>query len=276
MAIATSGAIVTQGTKLYRGHTVTEGNTVVWDRVRGVSSFSGPNTSKTKIDVTSFDSSRKEYIYGIPDEGDISFTMFFYPADSIHKAIIKEDVPASYNRPWRMELSDGTIYEFEGNLSSAPLTGNMDAAVTLNMTLSVSGSAEWSFASDLASLSWDNTLIGNDSTGAVTGNVKIELSSNSAEVTAQFTADVTNSQDFELGTHYAIANVPQGLTPKLTKTSNSIATLTFTGTAADKKDVTDIALTFLDAAFDSSIKATDVTGYVKDNIAITFAPSSGS
>ena len=29
MAIATSGAIVTQGTKLYRGHTVTEGDTVV-------------------------------------------------------------------------------------------------------------------------------------------------------------------------------------------------------------------------------------------------------
>ena len=43
-----------------------------------------------------------------------------------------------------------------------------------------------------------------------------------------------------------------------------------------ESDVTDITLTFLDAAFDSSIKATDVTGYVKDNIAITFAPSSGS
>lgn len=270
MAIATSGAIVTQGTKLYRGKTSGNGDTVVWDRVRGVSSFSGPNTSKTKIDVTSFDSSRKEYIYGIPDEGDISFTMFFYPADSIHKAIIKEDVSAAYNRPWRMELSDGTIYEFEGNISSAPLTGNMDAAVTLNMTLSVSGSAEWKFASDLAALTWDNTLVGNDSTGAVTGSVVADLSSNSEGVTAEFASTV--GSDFTLGTHYTIKNVPQGLTPKLTKTSATKATLTFTGSATDKTDVTDIELTFLDAAFNESLKATDVTGYVKDNIAITFAP----
>ena len=269
MAIATSGAIVTQGTKLYRGQTTGKGDTVIWDRVRGVSSFSGPNTSKTKIDVTSFDSSRKEYIYGIPDEGDISFTMFFYPADSIHKAIIKEDVSAAYNRPWRMELSDGTIYEFEGNISSAPLTGNMDAAVTLNMTLSVSGSAEWKFASDLAALTWDNTLVGNDSTGAVTGSVVADLSSNSEDVTAEFASTVES--DFTLDTHYTIKNVPQGLTPKLTKTSATKATLTFTGSATDKTDVTDIEIMFLDAAFNESLKATDVTGYVKDNIAITFA-----
>lgn len=270
MAIATSGAIVTQGTKLYRGQTTGKGETVIWDRVRGVSSFSGPNTSKTKIDVTSFDSTRKEYVYGIPDEGDISFTMFFYPADSVHKAIIKEDVSAAYNRPWRMELSDGTLYEFEGNISSAPLSGNMDAAVTLNMTLSVSGSAEWKFASDLAALTWDNTLVGNDSTGAITGSVVADLSSNSEDVTAEFASTVES--DFTPDTHYIIKNVPQGLTPKLTKTSATKATLTFTGSATDKTDVTDIELTFLDAAFNESLKATDVTGYTKDNIAITFAP----
>lgn len=270
MAIATSGAIVTQGTKLYRGHSVSGGGTVTWDRVRGVSSFSGPNTTKTKIDVTSFDSSRKEYVYGVPDEGDISFTMFFYPSDSVHKAIIKEDVSAAYNRPWRMELSDGTIYEFEGNISSAPLTGNMDAAVNLNMTLSVSGSAEWKFASDLAAFTWDNTLVGNDSTGAVTGSVTAELSGNDESVTAEFASTVVG--DFELGTHYTIKNVPLGLTPKLTKTSSTKATLTFTGAATDKTDVTDIELTFLDAAFNETLNATDVTGYTKDNIAITFTP----
>lgn len=270
MAATTSGAIVTQGTKLFRG-SVKEGSAdIVWDRVRGVSSFSGPNTSKSKIDVTSFDSNRKEYVYGIPDEGDISFTMFFYPSDSVHKAIVKEDVPASYNRPWRLELSDGTIYEFEGNLSSAPLTGNMDAAVTWNMTLSVSGTAEWVFSSDVASLTWDNTLIGNDSTGAVSGDVKIELSSNT-DADVAFSSAVSGA--FTSGVHYLIGNIPTGLSAVLTKTSSNVATLTFTGTGQDKVDVTDIILTFLDAAFEN-VLATDVSGYSKNNIAITFAPAS--
>lgn len=271
MAVTSTGAIVTQGTKLYRGHTTTA--TTVWDRVRGVSSFSGPNTSKSKIDVTCFDSTRKEYIYGIPDEGDISFTMFFYPTDNIHKTIIKEDVPAAYNRPWRLELSDGTLYEFEGNISSAPLTGNMDAAVTWNMTLSVSGTATWTFSSDIAAITWDNSLVGNDTTGAVTGSVTATLSSNVSGKTVKYTGDVTNAQGFTEGTHYEIANVPAGLTAKLTKTSDSVATLTFTGTATDKTDITNVSLVFKDDAFDGDLAATDVTGYAKDNIAITFAPA---
>mgnify|MGYP006991648420 CR=1 FL=1 len=265
MAEASSGAIVTQGTKLYRWSDAGNGG---WDRVRGVSSFSGPNTSKSKIDVTSFDSNRKEYIYGIPDEGDISFTMFFYPSDPVHKAIIKEDIPSAYNRAWRLELSDGTIYEFEGNLSSAPLTGNMDAAVTWNMTLSVSGSAEWRFANDLAALTWDNDLVGNKSTGAVTGSVTITLDSMEGEEVT-FTDAVSNSSAFA-PEHYSIANVPAGLTAKLTKTSATVATLTFTGASTDKIDVTDIALTFKSAAF-KDISAYAVSGYSKNNIAITFA-----
>lgn len=260
-----SGAIVTQGTKLYRG--TGSGSGIIWDRVRGVSSFSGPNTSKSKIDVTSFDSNRKEYIYGIPDEGDISFTMFFYPNDPIHKAILKEDVPAHYNRPWRLELSDGTIYEFEGNISSAPLSGDMDAAVSWSLTLSVSGSADWAFSNDRASLTWDSTLAGTESTGAVTGSVTIELNTNE-EAAHTFATSV--SADFTAGTHYTIANVPAGLTAKLAKTSSTKATLTFTGTAVDKRDVTDITLTFQNAAFED-LSVADVSGYSKDNIAITFA-----
>ena len=260
-----NGAIVTQGTKLYRGTEGTSG--IVWDRVRGVSNFSGPNTSKSKIDVTSFDSAKKEYIYGIPDEGDISFSMFFYPGDAVHKAIVKEDVPASYNRPWRMELSDGTVYTFEGNVSSAPLSGDMDAAVTLSLTLSVSGSAEWTFASDEATLTWDSTLAGTASTGAVTGSVVATLSTNVGEAKS-FSTTVTD--DFTQNTHYYIYNVPKGLTPKLTKTSGTVATLTFTGSAVDKEDVSDIKLVFTDAAF-KDMYAASVSGSTKSNIAITFA-----
>ena len=255
-----NGAIVTQGTRLYRYDEVHG----VWDRVRGVSSFSGPNTSKSKIDVTSFDSHRKEYLYGIPDEGDISFNLFFYPTDPIHKAILKEDVAAAYNRMWRITLSDGTSYTFSGNVSSAPLSGDLDAAVSWSLTISVSGDAEWNFLNDLGTISWDSSLAGTASSGAVTGNVKATLASNS-DVSLTFAAG-----PFSAGTHYNIANVPEGLTPVLTRTSSSVATLTFTGNATDKEDVTDISLTFLDAAFENNL-ATDVTGYKKDNIAITFA-----
>lgn len=255
-----NGAIVTQGTRLYRYDEIHG----VWDRVRGVSSFSGPNTSKSKIDVTSFDSNRKEYIYGIPDEGDISFNLFFYPTDPIHKAILKEDVVAAYNRMWRIVLSDGTSYTFSGNVSSAPLSGDLDAAVSWSLTISVSGDADWNFVNDRGTISWDSSLAGSDSTGAVSGNVKATLSSSSDETltfaTGPFTADV----------HYIVKNVPAGLTPTVSRTSTSVVTLTFTGSSTDKEDVSDISLTLLDAAFANCL-ATDVAGYKKDNIAITFA-----
>ena len=65
-----------------------------------------------------------------------------------------------------------------------------------------------------------------------------------------FTTSVGIGNTFTEATHYTIANLPAGLTPVLTKTSPTVATLTLTGTATDNLtnpvDVTNLTITFLD------------------------------
>lgn len=158
--MAVQQAVVTQGTTLYR-----LSDDRAWERVNGITSFNGPNVSKNKIDVSTFASTRREYIYGLADEGDISMNAFFYPSDRVHRLIMTQDVPSHENRDWRLELSDGTAYEFSGNLTGAPISGEIDGAVAWSLTLSISGEPSWSFGSGVGSLTYTaRNLIGDTNT----------------------------------------------------------------------------------------------------------------
>lgn len=89
--------------------------------------------------------------------------------------------------------------------------------------------------------------------GSVTGSIVATLSGD------DFEPLVLDATAFTLGVHYTLSGVPAGLTPVLTKTSATVATLTFTGTATthtNAVDVTDIVFTWLDAAFDDVTAAT--------------------
>ncbi len=73
-------------------------------------------------------------------------------------------------------------------------------------------------------------------------------------------------------THYTIGNVPAGLTANLVSSSNSAATLTFTGNASaheNANDVSNMTLTFLNAAY-SSGNASGVTNNAKNDISADF------
>lgn len=257
-----ANAIVAQGSKLWRG--AKEGESSTWDKVNSVSAFSGPNTTKSKIDVTDFDSSRKKYVSGLADDGDIQFTLFFNPADATHRAIVQEDIPDPYGRAWRMELSDGTLYEFYGTVTGAPLSGSIDGVVQWTVTITVSGNADWVWKGLSAQMAWDSTLAGTESSGAVTGSVTATLSGSSG-VTPKF-----KTGTFVAGVDYTLTAVPDGLVGTIARTSDTVATLSFTGTATNKSDVTDIRLAFLDHAFQNNMKAVEVNGSTKNNIAITF------
>lgn len=266
MAVA-QNAIVAQKTKLYRGTEQSDG-TLMWEKVNSVSGFSGPNTTKAKIDTTDFDSQRKAYLFGLPDEGDISFTMFFNPADATHRAIMQEDVPADYNRQWRMVLSDGTTYLFTGNVSGAPLAGNADGVVTWNLTITISGNADWLWKDLGATITWDSSLAGTDATGAVTGSIKADLAPSSGTTG---TAPKFATGTFKEYQHYILKNVPDGLVGVVTRVTDTQVSLAFTGTSTTKKDTTEVSLSFLDLAFANNLKAVEVSGSAKNNISITFA-----
>ena len=166
--MAVQQAVVTQGTTLYR---LSDDRT--WEKVNGITSFNGPNVSKNKIDVSTFASTRREYIYGLADEGDISMNAFFYPSDRVHRMIMTQDVPSHDNRDWRLELSDGTAYEFSGNLTGAPISGEMDGAVAWSLTLSISGEPTWTFGAGIGSLAYTySDFVGDKNTFAADTGIK--------------------------------------------------------------------------------------------------------
>lgn len=75
-----------------------------------------------------------------------------------------------------------------------------------------------------------------------------------------------------LSTHYTVANVPAGLTAVVTGTSTTTATLALTGNATDSSssdDVSDLTLTFLDAAF-TGLDASAVPNSTKSDLAVDF------
>ena len=165
--MAVQQAVVTQGTTLYR---LSDDRT--WEKVNGITSFNGPNVSKNKIDVSTFASTRREYLYGMTEEGDISLNAFFYPSDRVHRQIMSVDVPSHENRDWRLELSDGTAYEFSGNMTGAPISGEIDGAVAWALTLSISGEPLWTYGAGVGALTYTaNNFVGDKNTFADTTGI---------------------------------------------------------------------------------------------------------
>jgi hypothetical protein len=64
-------AIETQGTRVYWS-TSTAVSTSTTALVTGVQDLTGPNSNSGEIDVTTFDSTAKEFLLGLRDEGTIS------------------------------------------------------------------------------------------------------------------------------------------------------------------------------------------------------------
>ena len=108
-----------------------------------------------------------------------------------------------------------------------------------------------------------------------------EAAANDGSVTGSVTATLTGDTfaPAASGTTAAgvmASNVPAGLTPVLTRTSDTVVTLTLTGTAtshANADDVSDLTITFVDDAFTNEA-ATTITGATKSDLAINFTDAS--
>ncbi|MBN2681251.1 MAG: choice-of-anchor J domain-containing protein [Bacteroidales bacterium] len=113
-------------------------------------------------------------------------------------------------------------------------------------------------------LTWDATTfteaVAND--GSISTVVNLSLTDETFATTGDLTA----------ATHYNVANVPAGLTVVINASDANTATVTLTGNAAaheNANDVTDMEITFLDAAFTGGVAA-DVTGYTQTALVVDF------
>ena len=148
-----------------------------------------------------------------------------------------------------------------------------DAAFANETAATVSGSSKNDIAIDFT-----------DASGIVYAGSFTEAATNDGSVTGSVTATLSGDT-FAAGTGtggttaagVTASNVPNGLTAVLTRTSDTVVTLTLTGTAnshADANDVSNLTITFADAAFTNETAAT-VSGSSKNDIAIDFTDASG-
>lgn len=238
-----------------------------WVWVQGLKSGSLPSPDKPEIDVSNTDSTVREYIPGLGSIPDMSLEMDWYPGNEVHQRLQGDLLYGNNIRAWKLE-SDEFTFVFLGYLKSASVSFSIDAAMTVPLTLKVSSQPKVTYkaASSGNKVEWNSSLAGTEADGSVTGNVTATLSGG-----ANFTSAIENASDLLKGRDYFITNVPKGLTPKLTKTSGTVLTLTFTGTATDRTDVSNMTVTLVDAAFDGGVRASSVKDSTKTGLAITFA-----
>lgn len=133
-----SSALKTQGTTLK----VSDGaSPEVYTAIGEISNISGPDGTAPEIDVTDMDSTAKEYLLGLPDEGNVTFNVFFVPQDTQH-AQLWSDKTSGTARNYRITMTDSpqSTLTFSARVSGLSLDFGTDAATTGSVTLRISGS----------------------------------------------------------------------------------------------------------------------------------------
>lgn len=129
-----SEAIAGVGTSLYRG-TVTALN-----KIAEVNSISGPNSSRSQIDVTSLDSTGgyREFIGGFRDGGEVTLNMNFTPATY---GLMQNDFESDVNQTYIIVMPNAaaTQISFSAFVQSVGFAVSADDKITSDVTLKVSG-----------------------------------------------------------------------------------------------------------------------------------------
>lgn len=135
-----ANAIVTQGFKLEIGN---GSSPIVYTEVGEVTSFDGFDGQASEIDVTHLQSTAKEFLMGLQDEGTFSVDVNFLPDDAGQDAM-RTAKGTGLIQPFRVTFSDTTTATFQGFVLSATVSGGVDAKVDGSFAIRISGEVTWS------------------------------------------------------------------------------------------------------------------------------------
>jgi hypothetical protein len=129
-------ALESQGTKLEIGI----GTPVVYERICEIKTFSGPGGSATVIDTTDLCDTAKTKRMGLADEGQLSFTINYIPADTAH-AELRAARASRELTLFKLTFTDtpATVWEFAGFVAGFSLSGAVDGVIEATVTVEISG-----------------------------------------------------------------------------------------------------------------------------------------
>jgi predicted secreted protein len=113
-----------------------------WEDIAKIVSIDGPSMSRETIDTTTLDNTEgyRTFIGSLRDGGTVGFTMQFSRA---RYEKIKADFENDENQNYEILLPDAelTSIEFEGLVTELPIGVEIDAVITCEVSIKVSGKA---------------------------------------------------------------------------------------------------------------------------------------
>lgn len=110
-----------------------------------MTSFTGPDGQSAEHDVTHLRSVAKEYLTGLSDAGNIAFTGWWDPSDPAQVAM-RSDLVNQTSATYTLTLTDtpASVMTFTGFVKQMAMGIPVDAAITLNGSLRITGNPVWS------------------------------------------------------------------------------------------------------------------------------------
>lgn len=116
----------------------------VYTTIAGVQGFQGPGGQAAVIDTTTLQSTAKEKIIGLTDEGQLTLDILFDPADATHVGLRNDRINRTL-RSFRMTFTDSpaSVATFSGYVLGQPITGSVDEVISASVVIEISGAITW-------------------------------------------------------------------------------------------------------------------------------------
>lgn len=116
--------------------------------IGSVVDINGPTSSRGEVETTALDSTAKEFLLQLKDQGELSLTVNYKPGDTgqqLLQTLFDTEPPPS--RTWKITLptdsdaghSTGTVIEGTGRVSGMPFTVSTDSKVEREVTIRNTG-----------------------------------------------------------------------------------------------------------------------------------------
>lgn len=141
----TANTFVLQGVDSTGFSAYTSGGTatpVAWTQIANIKDFSGQDGSGAIIDVSNLQSTGKEKLIGLLDEGQFSLNLDLDPADNGQNALLSARTSQA-KKQFRLTLPSANTFTFNAFVKKASAAGGVDASLKRAVDLEITGSGTW-------------------------------------------------------------------------------------------------------------------------------------
>lgn len=161
----TGNAVLAYGSALYVEDPATSTTPPTWVCIGGLVDFSGPDTTRAEIDVTTLCSTAKEYVMDLKDNGSLSLTLQTRLGNQ-GQQILRDNLDSEENLNFKLVLPDDgygageVTAEFKANVQSFPIQGSQGAVLTSTVNLRITGDVTFTYPTASGGGGGDDTVAG--------------------------------------------------------------------------------------------------------------------